>query len=175
MTPTIREKVAGLIVARLGSNMTPPRTAEEDAAEVAALLDRHPVGGLILFNGRWPETRQTLRDLQSRSQRDLLVMTDMERGLGQQVEGTTRFPHLMAFGALGDGAEEAVRDFARHGAREALALRGTRCAGTRGRCKPQSAQSDHLDSRVRYRDGDGRSASPGIYRRSPRSWPLDDG
>ena len=123
MPLTLREKVAGLFVARLGSNMKPPRTAEEDAAAVAALLDRHPVGGLILFNGRWPETRQTLLDLQARSERGLLVMTDMERGLGQQVEGATVFPHLMAFGALGGGADAtaAVRDFARMGGAEALA------------------------------------------------------
>ena len=123
MPLSLREKAAGLVVARLGSNMIPPRTAEQDAEAVAALLDRHPVGGLILFNGRWPETRRTLLDLQARSDRGLLVMTDMERGLGQQVAGATLFPHLMAFGALGGGAETeaVVRDFARIGAEEALA------------------------------------------------------
>ncbi|HLT47359.1 MAG TPA: glycoside hydrolase family 3 N-terminal domain-containing protein [Rubricoccaceae bacterium] len=123
MPQSLREKVAGLVVARLGSNMIPPRTAEEDAAAVADLLDRHPIGGLILFNGRWPETRRTLLDLQARSDRGLLVMTDMERGLGQQVAGATVFPHLMAFGALGGGeeAQAAVRDFARMGGVEALA------------------------------------------------------
>ena len=123
MPLSLREKVAGLVVARLGSNMVPPRTAEEDAAAVAALLDRHPLGGLILFNGRWPETRRTLLDLQARSDRGLLVMTDMERGLGQQVAGATVYPHLMAFGALGGGAEAqaAVRDFARQSGVEALA------------------------------------------------------
>jgi beta-glucosidase-like glycosyl hydrolase len=123
MPLALREKVAGLVVARLGSNMVPPRTAEEDAEAVAALLDRCPVGGLILFNGRWPETHQTLLDLQARSDRGLLVMTDMERGLGQQVAGATVYPHLMAFGALGGGhdVEAAVRDFARQGGAEALA------------------------------------------------------
>ena len=123
MPLSLREKVAGLVVARLGSNMVPPRTAEADAAAVAALLDRYPIGGLLLFNGRWPETRQTLLDLQGRSDRGLLVMTDMERGLGQQVAGASVFPHLMAFGALGGGAEAqaAVRDFAREGGEEALA------------------------------------------------------
>jgi beta-glucosidase-like glycosyl hydrolase len=123
MSLSLREKVAGLVVARLGSNMIPPRSAEDDADTVAALLDRYPVGGLILFNGRWPETRQTLIDLQARSDRGLLVMTDMERGLGQQVAGATVFPHLMAFGALGGGheAETAVRDFARMSGMEALA------------------------------------------------------
>ena len=121
MPASIRDKAAGLIVLRLGSNMVPPRSAEDDAEVVRALLDRHPFGGLILFDGRWPETRQTLRDLQRKSDRGLLVMTDMERGLGQQVAGATVFPHLRAFGELGDGDEAAAREFARIGAQEALA------------------------------------------------------
>lgn len=116
----LREKAAGLLVVRLGSNMKPPRRAEEDAAAVRDLLDRYPIGGVILFNGRWPETRETLVGLQRRAARPLLVMTDMERGLGQQVAGATTFPHARAFGAL-DDAEEMVERFARASALEALA------------------------------------------------------
>lgn len=100
--------------------MKPPRRAEEDAAVVHALLDRYPIGGVILFNGTWPETRATLVGLQQRASRPLLVMADMERGLGQQVAGATTFPHAAAFGAL-DEAEEMVERFARASAREALA------------------------------------------------------
>ena len=62
-----------------------------------------------------------LFDLQRKSDRGLLVMTDMEHGLGQQVAGATVFPHLRAFGELGDGGEAAVREFARIGAQEAQA------------------------------------------------------
>lgn len=116
---TLRRKAAGLLVVRLGSNMNPPRRAEEDVAGVRALLEHYPVGGLILFNGHWPETRETLSDLQRISERPLLVMTDMERGLGQQVAGATTFPHLRALGEIGD--EDLVQDFARVSAREALA------------------------------------------------------
>lgn len=99
--------------------MIPPRRAEADAAEVRALLERHPIGGLILFNGTWPVTRETLAGLQSAATQPLLVMTDMERGLGQQVAGATLFPHLRAFGEIGD--EALVEEFARASAREALA------------------------------------------------------
>ena len=120
-TASLQDKVAGLIILRLGSNMVPPRTAEDDAEAVKALLDLHPFGGLILFNGRRPETRQTLLDLQLKSDRGLLVMADMERGIGQQVAGATVFPHLRAFGEMGDGDEAAVRELARIGAQEALA------------------------------------------------------
>lgn len=119
MPYSIREKAAGLLVVRLGNNLPPARTADQDAASVAKLLDRHPIGGLILFNGRWPETRQSLIDLQARSERGLLVMTDMERGFGQQVAGGTVYPHSSAFARVND--EEAVRTFAAQSSREALA------------------------------------------------------
>ncbi len=119
-TNRLRNKAAGLLVVRLGSNMRPPQRAEEAAVSVGTLVDRYPIGGVILFNGTWPETRATLVDLQRRASRPLLVMTDMERGLGQQVAGATTFPHAAAFGAL-DDAEETVERFARVSAREALA------------------------------------------------------
>ena len=126
MPSTLLSRAAGLVVLRLGSNMLPPRAAEDDAGEVAALLDEVPFAGLIVFNGRWPETRDTLAALQQRSDAGLLVATDMERGLGQQVAGATVFPHLMAFGQLEHrrgpaAATDAVREFAVAGAREALA------------------------------------------------------
>ena len=103
----------------MGSNMRPPRRAEDDAVDIRALVERHPIGGLILFNGHWPETRQTLTTLQAAASQPLLVMTDMERGLGQQAPGATLFPHQRAFGETGD--EELVEQFGRAAAREALA------------------------------------------------------
>ena len=118
MTPT--EKAAGLLIVRLGNNLPPARTAAEDADVVARLLDRHPVGGLILFNGRWPETRETLMRLQQHSDAGLLVTTDMERGFGQQALGATVYPHAGAFARLED-AEPAVRQMAAQASREALA------------------------------------------------------
>ena len=99
--------------------MNPPRYAAEDADRIAALLDRHPLGGVLMFNGRWPATRDALIRLQSRSDHGLLVTTDMERGLGQQVRGGTIYPHQAAFGQADD--LEATRAFARQSAQEALA------------------------------------------------------
>ena len=116
MPLTPAEKAAGLLVVRLGNNLPPAKTAGEQEEEVAQLLDRHPIGGLILFNGRWPETRDTLARLQARSDRGLLVTTDMERGFGQQVAGGTVYPHAAAF-----SDPDAVREMARQSSREALA------------------------------------------------------
>ena len=124
--PTLEDKVAGLLVVRLGNNLPPAVTASEAEAEVAALLDRYAVGGVILFNGRWPDTRDTLARLQARSRRGLVVTTDMERGLGQQVAGGTLYPHAAAFGRLAEtegveSAAAAVREMARQASLEALA------------------------------------------------------
>ena len=126
MPRSLEDKVAGLLVVRLGNNLPPAVTASEQESEVAALLDRYPVGGLILFNGQWPETRDTLARLQARSERGLIVTTDMERGLGQQVRGGTLYPHAAAFGRLAetegvDSAARTVREFARQASLEALA------------------------------------------------------
>lgn len=114
-----REAVAGLLIVRLGNNLPPAVTASAAADDVARLLDAHPVGGLILFNGRWPETRDALVRLQGRSDRGLLVTTDMERGLGQQVAGATLYPHSAAWARAAE--PDAVRVFAAQASREALA------------------------------------------------------
>ena len=119
MPLSLEDKAAGLLIVRLGNNLPPAVTASEQEAEVADLLDRLPIGGLILFNGRWPDTRDTLSRLQAKSERGLIVTTDMERGFGQQVIGGTVYPHAEAFGEAADA--ETVRTFARQASEEALA------------------------------------------------------
>jgi beta-glucosidase-like glycosyl hydrolase len=118
---SLYEKAAQLVFPRLGSNLPPPVTVEEDEARVAALLDRCPVGGLVLFNGRLPETPQVLARLQARSRFPLLIGTDMERGVGQQIHGATVFPHAMAYSALGEDGPDLLAASARIAAQEALA------------------------------------------------------
>src|SRR5688572_31589215 len=118
-TLSLREKIAQLVFVRIGSNLPPIRIVEQDEERVARLLDECPVGGLLLFNGG-PDTKEVLERLQNRSQTPLLVASDIERGVGQQVKGYTLFPHAMAFGKMSpaDG-DAAVVDFARVVAAEA--------------------------------------------------------
>ncbi|ARA93041.1 hypothetical protein AWN76_007640 [Rhodothermaceae bacterium RA] len=118
---TLREKAAQVVFTRLGSNMPPPVTVAEDRDRVAALLDRCPLGGLVLFNGDLATTPAHLEALQARVDVPLLVAADIERGAGQQLRGATVFPHARAFGALGEEAEAAVEAAARATAREARA------------------------------------------------------
>ncbi|MEM8946579.1 MAG: glycoside hydrolase family 3 N-terminal domain-containing protein [Planctomycetota bacterium] len=110
---SLREKLAQLMVVRIGSNLPPVRTVEQDAERIDQLLTECPVGGLIVFNGKRDQTPATLAELQARCDVPLLVSADIERGVGQQLHGPELFPHAMAFDALGDQAVEAVEEFAR--------------------------------------------------------------
>lgn len=116
---SLHEKAAQLVFPRLGSRMPPPVTVSEDADRVEALLDRYPFGGLLLFHGHRGRTPAVLARLQARNRIPLLIGADVERGVGQQVQGATLFPHAMAFAAA-DDAGEAVEALARATAREAL-------------------------------------------------------
>lgn len=109
---TLREKLAQLMIVRIGSNLPPVRKVEQDVDRISNLLDICPIGGLIVFNGDREETPATLESLQSRSAQPLLVAADIERGVGQQLHGPTLFPHALAFEALGDDAARVVEEFA---------------------------------------------------------------
>jgi beta-glucosidase-like glycosyl hydrolase len=109
---SLREKIAQLIFVRIGSNMPPVRTVDQDEERVSKLLEECPFGGLLLFNGG-ESARQVLARLQQQAAIPLLITSDVERGIGQQVKGYTLFPHEMAFDKLGAGGVAAVEEFAR--------------------------------------------------------------
>lgn len=116
----LRERLAQLIMVRIGSNLPPIKRVGEDEERVARLLADCPVGGLLLFNGVWPEVRESLDRLQAASAAPLLVASDIERGAGQQVAGLTVFPHQRAFVDL-DAAVESLQRFCQTTATEAHA------------------------------------------------------
>lgn len=116
----LRERLAQLLMIRIGSNLPPILRVHEDEERVAQKLRECPVGGLLLFNGTWPETRDSLARLQAASKTPLLVASDIERGAGQQIAGLTVFPHQRAFVDL-DDAESAIAAFCQTTAAEARA------------------------------------------------------
>jgi beta-N-acetylhexosaminidase len=93
---SLREKLAQLTYVRIGSNLPPIRTVEEDRDRILEIIESCPIGGLLLFNGG-TQTKLALQELQAASKYPLLVAADMERGVGQQIRGYTIFPHAMAF------------------------------------------------------------------------------
>jgi beta-N-acetylhexosaminidase len=108
---TLREKVAQLIFVPF--NGAAPHTRSREYARYLKLVRDIRVGGLILVN--WAQGRviqkaapYELATFSNRMQRlakvPLLVGADLERGASMRVDGTTVFPHAMAFGAAGDPA-----------------------------------------------------------------------
>jgi len=117
---SLREAAAQCVFARLGSNLPPETDAHDDVDRVAELLDRTPVGGLLLFRAHRSTVADALTRLQQASRIPLLITSDLERGVGQQVEGGTLFPHAMAAGRTSDPAA-AAQTLAQTTAREAHA------------------------------------------------------
>jgi beta-glucosidase-like glycosyl hydrolase len=66
--------------------------------EIEALV-REGLGGFILFGGTVEHTPARLAALQALATTPLLISSDVERGLGQQLQGGTRFPSQRAVAA----------------------------------------------------------------------------
>ena len=108
---TLRDEVAQLIF--IPFQGAPPNSRSREYRSFARLIRETKVGGLILTNasnGRVIRKAEpyALAAFLNRVQRmagvPLLVSADFERGASMRVEGTTVFPHAMAFGAAGDPA-----------------------------------------------------------------------
>ncbi|HSB31887.1 MAG TPA: glycoside hydrolase family 3 N-terminal domain-containing protein [Candidatus Sulfobium mesophilum] len=59
-------------------------------------LVKKGIAGFIIFGGRLDEMRKYIKELQDESEIPLIIASDLERGLGQQVQGGTHFPPAMA-------------------------------------------------------------------------------
>jgi len=59
-------------------------------------LAKKGIAGFIVFGGELKTLRRYLADLHSCSELPLIIASDLERGLGQQVKGGTMFPPAMA-------------------------------------------------------------------------------
>jgi beta-N-acetylhexosaminidase len=79
-----------------------------------------PVDGPVLLKSQPYVAADLLNRLQRSSKLPLLVEADFERGLAMRLNGTTVFPHAMAFGAT--GKSEEAEAFGRITALEARAI-----------------------------------------------------
>lgn len=59
-------------------------------------LVKKGVAGFIIFGGELETVRGKLREFQNASDHPLIIASDLEQGLGQQIEGGTVFPPAMA-------------------------------------------------------------------------------
>ena len=91
-TLTLRQEVAQMVMPRLdGETLGDPRSV----LQVQSLIE-DGIGGFILFGGNIEQTPRHLKELQSSASIPLLIASDVERGLGQQLAGGTRFPSQLA-------------------------------------------------------------------------------
>jgi len=59
-------------------------------------LVKKGVAGFIVFGGELETVREGIKKLQDASHQPLIIASDLEQGLGQQIEGGTLFPPAMA-------------------------------------------------------------------------------
>jgi beta-N-acetylhexosaminidase len=87
---------------------------------VGSLVMSVPVDGAVLLKNQPYVAAELLNRLQKSSKLPLLVAADFERGVSMRLNGTTVFPHAMAFGATGKPENSEV--FGRISALEARAV-----------------------------------------------------
>jgi beta-N-acetylhexosaminidase len=87
---------------------------------IGSLVMSVPVDGPVLLKSQPSVAAELLNRLQKTSKLPLLVSADFERGVSMRLNGTTVFPHAMAFGAT--GKTENAEAFGRITALEARAI-----------------------------------------------------
>jgi beta-glucosidase-like glycosyl hydrolase/CubicO group peptidase (beta-lactamase class C family) len=115
---SLREQAAQLIMVRVEGYFYSADNGYRKKVEKWVSKDQ--VGGLITFRGSADGTFTNLQRFQGMAPIPLLVASDFERGVGQQVEGATMFPSNMAVAATFN--EENAYEQGRVTALEARAL-----------------------------------------------------
>jgi beta-glucosidase-like glycosyl hydrolase len=85
------------IVPRLNGNEI------SEKADYYLSLVKKGIAGFIIFGGDLEETRGFISRLQEESELPLIISSDLERGLGQQIKGGTPFPPAMALASATGG------------------------------------------------------------------------
>ena len=115
---TIEEKVGQMVTWEFTGNFF---SRDSDyLKDLRSLIINHKIGSFILFGGSAYETAHLTNALQGMAKLPLLFASDLERGLGNQVGGSTLFPPLMALGAA--NSEELAYQMGRITALEARAM-----------------------------------------------------
>jgi beta-glucosidase-like glycosyl hydrolase len=85
-----KKKIAQLIIARLDA-----RDINKNSSYYESLV-RRGIGGFVIFNGSLKQVKNGIKRLQAIADYPLFIASDLEQGLGQQIEGGTLFPPAMA-------------------------------------------------------------------------------
>ncbi len=88
----LRDDVAQMVMPRIDG----PKLGDPGYRKRCDALVEMGMGGFILFGGDIEQTPRYLQELQNASVVPLLIASDVERGLGQQLAGGTDFPSQRA-------------------------------------------------------------------------------
>ena len=86
----LKKKIAQLIIARLDGKEINKKFNYYQS------LVKKGIGGFIVFGGKFKDVKRAVKKLQDTAEIPLFIASDLERGLGQQIEGGTVFPPAMA-------------------------------------------------------------------------------
>jgi len=115
---TLEEKIGQMITCRYSGYFV--NLDSEYVREIETLIVERKIGGLSLFGGNVYETAYLTNAFQGMSNIPLLIASDFERGVANQIEGSTLFPSLMAIGAI--SSEETAYSMGRITALESRAI-----------------------------------------------------
>ncbi|GBE05201.1 MAG TPA: hypothetical protein ENH31_03850 [Nitrospirae bacterium] len=87
-----RQKISQLVIARLDGGDI------QKKFKYYRSLTRQGIGGFIVFGGGLKEVSRGIKRLQGDAGIPLFIASDLEQGLGQQIQGGTLFPPAMAVG-----------------------------------------------------------------------------
>jgi beta-N-acetylhexosaminidase len=94
---TVEEKIGQMVACRYSGNFV--NRNSEYFQNLRNLIDDYKIGGLIIFGGEVYESAMLTNRFQELAKIPLLVASDFERGVGNQIDGATLFPPLMSLGA----------------------------------------------------------------------------
>ncbi|MBS1113727.1 MAG: glycoside hydrolase family 3 protein [Nitrospirae bacterium] len=94
----LEKRLYHLIISRLDGEKIPIPHYQDRIFQ----LVRNGLGGFIIFGGRKDEVKNFVHTLQTISEIPLFIASDIERGVGQQIQGSTLFPCQMAMAAAID-------------------------------------------------------------------------
>lgn len=115
---TLEEKIGQLICCRYTGEFL--NRDSDYIKDLESLTSENKIGGFILFGGDVYETSRLTNRLQQLAKIPLLIASDLERGLGNQIDGATLFPPLMSLGAV--GSEDLIYKMGKITALEARAI-----------------------------------------------------
>lgn len=96
---TLKEKIGQMICLGFYGNFV--NKDSDTWGKYVSWVENLKIGGLAVYSGDVYETAHMMNTLQSLSEVPLLIAANLERGLGNQLEGATQFPPIMAIGATG--------------------------------------------------------------------------